>query len=221
MPTARRAIFPFLATPPSPSPLHRRRLRRPKRSLIPSRSSFSFRISFNEKTTIVIPVLNEEEALRRTLDRLEQFPEVEMIVVDGGSTDETVPLLQSWSDRHSDQTRIVLYGERGRARQMNAGAKRATERSSFFFMPTPPSCRSDRCGCGSGPLACRGRRRFSIADRFQPFLLRVVGKLANLRSRLFTLPYGDQGFFVRRDLFERLGDMQRCLSWKMSISSAV
>lgn len=159
-----------------------------------------------KKTTIVIPVLNEEEALRRTLDRLKQFPEIEMIVVDGGSTDETVPLLQSWSDRHSDQTRIVLYGERGRARQMNAGAKRATGEILLFLHADsllPAGAIDAVAGAVRSPAVAGGAFRLKIDSN--RFFLRVVGKLANLRSRLFTLPYGDQGFFVRRDLFERLG----------------
>ncbi|NKE69931.1 TIGR04283 family arsenosugar biosynthesis glycosyltransferase [Candidatus Manganitrophus noduliformans] len=159
-----------------------------------------------KKTSIVIPVLNEEEALRRTLDRLEQFTEVEMIVVDGGSTDETVPLLQAWSDRHSTQTRSVLYGERGRARQMNAGAERATGEILLFLHADsllPAGAIDAVAEAVRSPAVAGGAFRLKIDS--EAFFLRIVEKLANLRSRFLKLPYGDQGIFVRRDLFERLG----------------
>lgn len=157
-----------------------------------------------KKISIIIPVLNEEEALRRTLDRLERFPEVEIIIVDGGSTDETGAILQAWSDRHSAQARIVLHGERGRARQMNAGAKRATGEIFLFLHADallPVGAIDAVAEAVHAPAVAGGAFRLGIDS--ERFFLRIVEKLANLRSRLLKLPYGDQGIFVRRGVFER------------------
>lgn len=159
-----------------------------------------------KKISIIIPVLNEEAALRRTLDRLERFPAAEIVIVDGGSTDGTIALLQAWSDRSSSQKRVIIYSEQGRARQMNAGAKRATGESLLFLHADsllPEGAMDAVAEAIRSPSVVGGAFRFRIDSNL--FFLRIVERLANLRSRLFKLPYGDQGIFVRREVFERLG----------------
>lgn len=159
-----------------------------------------------KKISIIIPMLNEKEMLRRTLDQLERFPSAEIIIVDGGSTDGTVAILQAWLDRHSSQARLVLYCERGRARQMNAGAKQATGEIFLFFHADSllPEGAIDAISEVIGsPGVVGGAFRFRIDSDI--FFLKTIEKLANLRSRVFKLPYGDQGLFVRREVFERLG----------------
>lgn len=159
-----------------------------------------------KKISVIIPVLNEEEMLRRTLDRLERFPAAEIVMVDGGSTDGTVALLQAWSNRHSPQERIVLYCEQGRARQMNAGAKEATGELFLFLHADallPEGAMDAVTEAIGSPAIVGGAFRFRIDS--DVFFLRTVETLANIRSRIFKLPYGDQGFFVRSEVFERLG----------------
>jgi len=159
-----------------------------------------------KQLSIIIPVLNEKETLRRTLERLEPFAPAEIILVDGGSTDGSVPLLQAWSDRPSSQKRVVLYSERGRARQMNAGAKRATGEIFLFLHADSllPQGAIDAVAEGLRSSAVVGGAfRFRVDS--ERIFLRMVERLANLRSRLLKLPYGDQGIFVRREVFDRLG----------------
>lgn len=159
-----------------------------------------------KKISIIIPMLNEKEMLRRTLDQLERFPSAEIIIVDGGSTDGTVAILQAWLDRHSSQARLVLYCERGRARQMNAGAKQATGEIFLFFHADsllPEGAIDAILEVSGSPGVVGGAFRFRIDSDI--FFLKTIEKLANLRSRVFKLPYGDQGLFVRREVFERLG----------------
>jgi rSAM/selenodomain-associated transferase 2 len=158
------------------------------------------------RISIIIPVLNEKETLPRTLDHLERFPAAEIILVDGGSTDGTVALFRPWSDRHSNQKRIVLESDPGRGRQMNAGAKRATGEIFLFLHADSllPGGAIDAVAEGlRSPAVVGGAFRFRVdSDRI---FLRIIEKLANLRSRFLKLPYGDQGIFVRRRIFERLG----------------
>lgn len=159
-----------------------------------------------KKISIIVPVLNEKETLRRTLEPLEKFPKAEVVIVDGGSTDGTVALLQAWLNRPSPQERVVLYGDRGRARQMNAGAKRATGEIFLFLHADcllPEGAIDAIAEAVASPAAAGGAFRFRVDS--ERVFLNVVEKLANLRSRFLQLPYGDQGIFVRREVFERLG----------------
>jgi rSAM/selenodomain-associated transferase 2 len=159
-----------------------------------------------KKISIIIPVLNEKETLRRTLDQLERFPAAEIILIDGGSTDGTVSLLQAWSDRPSPQERIIVESDPSRARQMNTGAKRATG-EIFLFLHVDsllPEGAIDVITEGlRSPSVVGGAFRFRVDS--ERVFLRIIEKLANLRSQLLKLPYGDQGIFVRREVFERLG----------------
>ena len=69
--------------------------------------------------SIIVPTLNEELILKKTLMQIQQLSPHELIVSDGGSTDNTTPIAQKFSHR-------VVTGSTGRAMQMNAGADQAT-----------------------------------------------------------------------------------------------
>lgn len=158
------------------------------------------------KLSIIIPVLNEAAALRRMLPLLERFSGVEIIFIDGGSSDGTIDLLQAWSGRPSSQARILLRAERGRARQMNAGAKRAAGEILLFLHADsilPEGAIDAISEAVRSPGVVGGAFRFRIDSPH--FFLKMIERLANLRSSLLQLPYGDQGLFVRREVFERLG----------------
>src|SRR5262245_64338620 len=76
--------------------------------------------------SVVIPVLNEADTIAQTLTQLRQAGECQIIVVDGGSDDGTVPIARLHAD-------VVLAVPRGRARQMNAGAQVATGEVLLFL----------------------------------------------------------------------------------------
>jgi rSAM/selenodomain-associated transferase 2/rSAM/selenodomain-associated transferase 1 len=149
--------------------------------------------------SIVIPALNEEEHLAATLDRVGAEQDLEVIVVDGGSSDGTAERVMARGAR-------LLTTTAQKARQMNAGAAAASAARLLFLHGDTrlPSgfCREilhllDRPGTAGGA--------FRLAIEGPGLGLRVIETLANWRSHLFQLPYGDQALFLRRHLFELLG----------------
>ncbi|MGL5079475.1 MAG: glycosyltransferase [Waterburya sp.] len=75
------------------------------------------------KISIIIPVLNEARVIKQTLEQLTQYSEIEIIVVDGGSQDETVAIAEQRQSLIAQQTvKVITVIGKGRAGQMNAGA---------------------------------------------------------------------------------------------------
>lgn len=151
---------------------------------------------------IVVPTLNEAAylpALLSDLHRLEVPHRV--VVVDGGSRDGTVELAREADAR-------VLRAARGRAEQMNAGA-RALETPWLLFLHAdsrlPPAAleaveRWVRSGGGGAEAA-----HFSFSLSGDDWFWRFLEFGQRLRERLYGLPYGDQGLLVSREAFEAVG----------------
>jgi rSAM/selenodomain-associated transferase 2 len=150
--------------------------------------------------SIVIPVLDEAAGIAATLAALQPLRRrgVEVVVVDGGSTDATVALATPWAD-------AVMAGPRGRARQMNAGAA-AARGDVLLFLHADTLLPEGADSQVHGALergACWGRFDVRIAGRAP--MLRVVAAMMNLRSRLTGIATGDQALFVRRAAFQQVG----------------
>ncbi len=153
------------------------------------------------RLSIVVPVLDEAAGVGDVLGRLAPLRErgAEVLVVDGGSRDDTPALARAHADR-------VIAAPRGRAAQMNAGAATATGDVLLFLHADtilPPD--ADRLivrGLQETGLAW-GRFDVDIAGRHR--LLPVVATLMNRRSRLTGIATGDQAMFVRADAFARAG----------------
>ncbi len=148
--------------------------------------------------SVVIPTLNEIGQLETTLTPILSHPECEVIIADGGSTDGTVELARRLGCR-------VITANRGRGRQMNAGAALAHGEDLLFLhadTQLPPNFREEiRTILDGGAIA--GAFRLGID---QPgWGLRCVEWGTNLRAKLLELPYGDQGLFLRSRDFVRLG----------------
>jgi len=151
------------------------------------------------RISVIIPALNEERNIAATLRAVGQSLCHEVIVVDGGSTDATV-------QRAREAGVNVLTEKAGRARQMNAGAVRA-EGGSLLFLHADTLLSPGwaevvpRTLCVPGVAA--GAFRFRIAGSFAGKSL--VEWITGFRSRWLQRPYGDQGLFLARALFEEMG----------------
>jgi rSAM/selenodomain-associated transferase 2 len=151
--------------------------------------------------SIIIPTLNEAEGITATLEALQEYRRrgTEVIVVDGGSGDDTVRLARPLADR-------VLTAARGRAVQMNAGAAQARGEILVFLHADcrlPP--RADHLIVDGLRRSRRSWGRFDvkIAGRHPAF--RIIAAMMNVRSRLTGIATGDQAMFVTRSLFEAVG----------------
>ncbi len=158
--------------------------------------------------SIVIPVYNEERALPATLRQLfEQAGTYEVIVVDGGSQDRTCEIVRCWPvTSRLPATLSLLTAPKGRASQMNAGAKLASGEWLLFLhadtlLPVDALNRLHALDLNPAVQAGGFRHRFSGSD----WRLRMISWLDNFRCVRSHIIYGDQALFVRRALFERLG----------------
>lgn len=145
-------------------------------------------------------MLNESPVIAGTLDALRRrAPKAEIIVVDGGSSDASVAIVQT--------LRVTLISApRGRARQMNAGAH-ASHGDALVFVHAdtivPRTFAADIASALSNPAVVGGRFDVKLDDRALPY--RIIGAMISLRSRISRTGTGDQALFVRREVFDRLG----------------
>jgi len=151
--------------------------------------------------SIIIPTLNEAANIESALARLQPLRARghEVIVADGGGDDGTAKLVQPWADR-------VIESARGRAHQMNAGARVARgDVLLFLHADTRLPDDADRLILDGLAQSNPAWGRFDIHIEGRHPLLRVVAWFMNARSRLTSVCTGDQSIFVRRDLFLRVG----------------
>jgi rSAM/selenodomain-associated transferase 2 len=154
--------------------------------------------------SVIVPMLNEERAIARTLDAIAAGASgaqviVEVIVVDGGSTDRSC-------EEARPRCATLLVAPRGLARQMNAGAAAAQGDALVFVHADtlmPRSFAGDIAAALADPAVIGGRFDLQLDDNAP--LLRLIGWLVSARSRLSRTGTGDQAIFVRRGIFERLG----------------
>jgi len=148
--------------------------------------------------SVIIPTLNEEVCLAATLAGLRRQRPHQIIVVDGGSRDATC--------REAAAADLLVHSAPGRAQQMNQGAAHATGDVLLFLHAD--------CSLEAGALIEAERRlrapgviagcyRMTVAAR--GLLYRAIDVCATARVRLTGLIYGDQGLFLRRADFLRLG----------------
>ena len=152
------------------------------------------------KLSIIIPVFNEAENIATTLKQLQVYRQQghEVIVVDGGSRDNTIDGVQDMADR-------LLISKPGRAVQMYIGAEQAQGDVLVFLhadtqLPTSADAliiKTIEQGAQWG--------RFNVRLSGQHILFRLIENMMNWRSCLTGIATGDQVIFVRRMLFEQVG----------------
>jgi rSAM/selenodomain-associated transferase 2 len=150
--------------------------------------------------SIIVPVLNEANSIVEYLQSLARLrtKSVEILVVDGGSTDQTLALASPYADR-------VVSAAKGRASQMNAGAAVASGDVLLFLhadtrLPIDGLEAIDRAlvqGVAWG--------RFDVSIEGRSPWLKLVAALMNWRSRLTGIATGDQAMFVTRAVFQSVG----------------
>ena len=149
------------------------------------------------RLAVVVPVFNEAIVIESTLARLAALRArgARVIVVDGGSTDATAPLAKT----HADQ---VLQSERGRAQQMNAGARAAINDGAdvllFVHADSELPDSADRLIDTALRTTGRAWGRFDVRIDGAAPVLRIASAMMNWRSRMTGICTGDQAIFVTR-----------------------
>jgi rSAM/selenodomain-associated transferase 2 len=152
------------------------------------------------RLSIIVPALNEADTIGGLLTDLAPFRAAgaEVILVDGGSSDGTPERAAADVDR-------VLPAKKGRAAQMNAGARVAVG-DLLWFLHADTRVPADAAAVLQDAWAGGARwGRFDVRLSGRHFLLRLVERGMNIRSRLTGIATGDQGIFVTRAAFEQAG----------------
>jgi rSAM/selenodomain-associated transferase 2 len=148
------------------------------------------------KLSIIVPVLNEAAAIQDTLKSLQDLRQSghEVIVVDGGSEDDTVQLAGKLADS-------VVRSKAGRGRQMNQGV-RSAQGDTYLFLHAdtllPPDV--DKI-LATLPKESEFWGRFDVRLSGKNWYCRVIEWLINKRSRISRIATGDQAIFVSKNLF--------------------
>jgi rSAM/selenodomain-associated transferase 2 len=159
--------------------------------------------------SVVIPVLDEEARIARCLARTRALAGVaEVVVVDGGSRDRTLEVVGEEAERTTAARLVVVTAPRGRGRQLNAGA-RAAAGDVLLFLHADVDLPDDAAewvarALAEGDVVGGAFRVHTVADAGFNWLGPLL-RVADVRSHVSTLPYGDQAVFVRRADFEAVG----------------
>ena len=152
-----------------------------------------------ELISIILPTYNEASALPGAIRSVRCDSSTEVIVVDGGSRDETLSVARSCADR-------VLEAPLGRASQLNAGARVASGSVLLFLHADTilaEGALAEVRRVMQNPRLAGGAFTLRIGEA--KGAMRVISWCSNLRSRFLGLTYGDQAVFVRSPVFRNLG----------------
>ena len=149
--------------------------------------------------SIIIPALNEAASIQHCLLALQPLRNhAEIIVVDGGSCDNTIELATLYADK-------VLSSEQGRARQMNQGAKQATG-DILVFLHADTELPEQALSLIEQVISIEQVwGHFDIQLRGESVMFTVIAFMMNWRSRLTGIATGDQVLFVSREIFNAVG----------------
>ncbi|MGD1851078.1 MAG: TIGR04283 family arsenosugar biosynthesis glycosyltransferase [Cyanophyceae cyanobacterium] len=166
--------------------------------------------------SVVIPVWQEADKIRAALDHLHCVAEgipYEVIVVDGDREESTLKAIRPFLGAMDRFPRVPVHcviSEKGRGNQMNYGAEKAIAPILLFLhvdTKLPPQAlekilsklnQSREIAAGAFDLSIESSR----------WIFKMIGKVSSWRSRITRIPYGDQGIFIRREVFEAVGGFE-------------
>jgi rSAM/selenodomain-associated transferase 2 len=154
----------------------------------------------NAQISIIIPTLNEASNIKEAITSSQSSNNVEIIVVDGGSQDQTLLIAKSLNVQ-------VIISSPGRANQMNAGAMAASGEILLFLHADtrlPTNFEQMICTTLAQPGIVAGA--FALQINAPDWGLRLVEFGVKWRSHLWQMPYGDQGIFLTKDVFQQVGN---------------
>jgi len=159
--------------------------------------------------SVIIPTLNEEQTIMATLAHTAALGFDELIVVDGGSLDQTPVLVESYRQRTQSPAQSpvrLVTAPYGRARQMNEGAKASRGEILLFLhadtqLPGNAKTMIDTTLADQRMVGGRFDVRFDRPSMWGT----IISRMMNWRSRLSGIATGDQALFVRRPIFEQMG----------------
>ena len=150
------------------------------------------------KISIIIPTLNEARCLGETLEQIQKLSPHEIIISHGGSDDNTLKIAAKF-------TQNVIKGPTGRAFQLNAGAQAATGDLLLFLHADSYiklASYKKMLYAMKNPEVIGGA--FSLLIDSNRMALQIINQFANLRSKYLGRAYGDQAFFVKKQVFQEM-----------------
>lgn len=156
------------------------------------------------KVSIIIPLLNDENSVGRLLEELSCLePLPERVFVDRGSQDGTVKLLRDAGERV-----ICLEEKSSRAAALNCGVESAEGEYFLFLHPESSLLQNGYAQMmeelEKGSVEAGAFKYHFIKER-RNAIITLVEKGGGLRCKLFKMPYGEQGYFVTKEAFSRVG----------------
>lgn len=159
-------------------------------------------IKKNISISIIVPVYNEAEDIKKLMDNLNQFKdECEIIFVDAGSKDKTDKIIKN-------KYRLVYSPKKGRSYQMNYGASLAKGDILLFLhadslLPKDAINQIKKANSQNYKVGC-----FKLKFNTRHILMKICGFMSNLRVKFRNIAFGDQGIFIRREYFYKLGSFR-------------
>ncbi|WP_251860447.1 TIGR04283 family arsenosugar biosynthesis glycosyltransferase [Clostridium sp. Marseille-Q2269] len=149
--------------------------------------------------SIIIPVLNEEKTIKYLLESLKDLNgEKEILIIDGGSEDGTIDIACKYGR--------VIKSKKGRSNQMNCGAKEA--RGEILWFVHSDSILNSNSIHAIEKVIHNGYIGGGFSIYFydlNSLFMKYIAKTSNIRAAKFNIYYGDQGIFIRKDVFISMG----------------
>jgi len=139
--------------------------------------------------TIIVPLLNEADIAEALIEHLASLEAEQVVIVDGGSTDSTREVMQ-------EAGFDVIQSSASRAKQMNAGAKKATQNTLLFLHADTRLPKSYKAAIASSSVVCFDDPSGAMS---------MIAYFINLRSRISSVATGDQAIFINKSVFESIG----------------